>query len=59
MTESAAEREHKRRLRAALDGVALNPEQTMDDVAPLPETVVDESKRDEELDANRPPHHAG
>ena len=51
--------ERKRRLRAALDGVALNPEQTNDDVAPMPDAIAEEESRDREFDANRPPHHEG
>ena len=48
-----------RLLGAALDGVALNPEQTNDDAAPMPDAIAEEESRDREFDANRPPHHEG
>lgn len=43
----------KRRLRAALDGVELLPEETADD-RPEPKS---NAGRDEELKLNVPPHH--
>jgi hypothetical protein len=52
MTEEEKRRKYER-LRAALDGVALDPEQTKDD---LPEPQPDNS-RDAEMLRDVPPHH--
>ena len=54
-----SEQDRKKRLRAALDGVQLNPEQTKDDTTPAAENANEAAQRDREFDANRPPHHAG
>ena len=52
MTEDEKRRKFER-LRAALDGVALDPDQTQDD---LPEPTTD-SSRDEQMRRDVPPHH--
>ena len=49
--EIAAEK--KRALRAALDGVELTPEITQDEMQP----PAQDSNRDQEMVANKPPHH--
>lgn len=48
--------EAKRRLRAALDGIDLLPEETSDDRA-LRGSAQAERQRDAEMEANKPPHH--
>ena len=45
----------RKRLRAALDGVALTPEVTRDELPEPPDTTA--QTRDKEFEANRPPHH--
>lgn len=58
MAESKEERlhrEHVRKLRAALDGVAYVPEVTEDD-RPDDDTA-EAIARDEDFKVNRPPHH--
>ena len=50
--ELAAER--KRALRAALDGVELTPEITQDEMQP----PIQDVNRDQEMVANKPPHHS-
>ncbi len=59
MTDDAARAaEAKRRLRAALDGVELLPEETQDDRL-IRTSVQAEKENDAELQANVPPHHGG
>ena len=45
---------HKRAMRAALDGVELTPDVTQDEI-PAP---AQDSGRDQEMVANKPPHHS-
>lgn len=57
MKDDEREREARRRLRAALDGVDLAPEETSDDRA-IRESV-QQSDRDDQLQRDVPPHHGG
>jgi hypothetical protein len=50
--QKAADR--KRALRAALDGVELTPDVTQDEISP----PAQDSGRDQEMVANKPPHHS-
>ena len=57
MTEDEVRKaEAKRRLRAALDGVELLPEETSDDRI-IRRSTQAERDRDAEMQANKPPHH--
>ena len=57
--EEARKAEAKRRLRAALDGAELLPEETRDDRAIREEAQAERSDadRDAEFMRNKPPHH--
>lgn len=46
--------ERRRALRAALDGVELTPEITQDEMQP----PIQDVNRDQEMVANKPPHHS-
>ena len=50
--QKAADR--KRALRAALDGVELTPDVTQDEISP----PAQDTGRDQEMVANKPPHHS-
>lgn len=52
----ARKEEARRRLRAALDGVELLPEETSDDRA-IRESVQAQQSRDDEMVSDKPPHH--
>ncbi len=58
--DEARRAEARRRLRAALDGVELLPEETADDRR-LRESEAqrraEDAERDAEFERNRPPHH--
>lgn len=57
--DEARKAEARRRLRAALDGVELLPEETADDraIRNQAEAERSEAERDAELRRNKPPHH--
>ena len=58
--DEARKAEARRRLRAALDGIELLPEETSDDRrirVSEAQRRAEESERDAEFERNRPPHH--
>ena len=55
--EAQRRAEAKRRLREALDGVELVPEETRDDRAIREAQAKQEADRDAEFVRNKPPHH--
>lgn len=57
--EEQRKAEARRRLRAALDGVELLPEETTDErlLKAVAQTAREEADRDAEFERNKPPHH--